>query len=114
VSVQGSAPGALAGLRAAQRCTGASVGSATPALGAWAVTNPDVICHGLTGEDVTQLVRGAVRVPVKSLFKITPFGRSCVPGQLALEVRAPLAGRLPAGCLDACDEYAGGKSHVRS
>ena len=32
--VQGSAPGALAGLRAAQRYTGASVGSATPALGA--------------------------------------------------------------------------------
>jgi hypothetical protein len=48
------------------------------------VTKPDIICHGLTGEDATQLVRGAVRVPVKGGLKITPLGRSRVSGQLAL------------------------------
>jgi hypothetical protein len=75
------------------------------------VTRPDVICHGLTGEDAAELVRSAVRVSVKDGFKIIPVGRRCVSGQLALEVGAPLAGRLPAGRLNACDEYAGGKGH---
>jgi hypothetical protein len=70
--------------------------------------------HGLTGEDATELMRGAARVPVKSRFKITSFGRTCVPSQLPLELSAPLAGRLPAGRPSACDEYARGQRHDNS
>jgi hypothetical protein len=70
--------------------------------------------HGLMGEDATELMRGAVRVPVKSRFKITSFGRTCVPGQLPLELSAPLARRLPAGRPSACDEYARGQRHDNS
>ena len=55
-------------------------------------------------------MRDAVRIPVKGRFKITPFGRVRIVGQFAFQRSTPLAGRLPAGCLGACDEYACGKS----
>jgi hypothetical protein len=55
--------------------------------GAW---NPVVTGgHGYIGEDVTELVRDAVWIPVKSCFKIAALGRGRVPGQLALQLRAP-------------------------
>ncbi|HYB18364.1 MAG TPA: hypothetical protein VEF71_23275, partial [Streptosporangiaceae bacterium] len=53
--------------------------------------------HGLPGEDVTQFVRLAVRVPVKDRLKITPLRRGRVRGQLTLQLGAADAFRRRAG-----------------
>jgi hypothetical protein len=59
--------------------------------------------HRLTGQDGAQLVRDAVRVPVKGRFQIAPVGEAGVSSEFALQCGAPLAGRLPAGGLSPGD-----------
>lgn len=70
--------------------------------------------HGLAGEDGAQLVGDAIRIPVKSRFKIASVGQGGVSGQFTLQLSAPLAGRLTAGRLSACHEYACSKIHDNS
>ncbi len=70
--------------------------------------------HGLPGEDAAQFVRAAFGVPVKRRLQIASIGERRVPGELAFQLGASLAGG-PAACrLGTGDEDAGGKVHASS